>query len=160
MLYTQLFRGPTSVAPYPSSVYEELFKLQTTSAEPESTEITIPDPTRLGLPELDGVTSITAINITGEAVNFSPRAAAVILYGSVERVPSGTVSEEVHDAYVDRIIRLAHIPLRSAASPEPAARRPMCAALTTPSPPAASVLCRAARWPTRSMPPLLRRMVG
>lgn len=42
MLYTQLFRGPTSVAPYPSSVYEELFKLQTTSAEPESTEITIP----------------------------------------------------------------------------------------------------------------------
>ncbi|MDV7837643.1 hypothetical protein R4K51_30340, partial [Pseudomonas aeruginosa] len=42
---------------------------------------------------------------------FSPRAAAAILYGSVERVPSGTVSEEVHDAYVDRIIRLAHIPL-------------------------------------------------
>ncbi|HEP9391455.1 hypothetical protein ACM7W1_16470 [Pseudomonas aeruginosa] len=111
MLYTQLFRGPTSVASYPSFVFEELFKLQTISAEPESTEITIPDPTRLGLPELDGVTSTTAININGEAVNFSPRAAGTILYGSVERVPSGTVSEEVHDAYVDRTIRLAHIPL-------------------------------------------------
>lgn len=73
MLYTQLFRGPTSVASYPSFVFEELFKLQTTSAEPESTEITIPDPTRLGLPELDGVTSTTAININGEAVNFSSR---------------------------------------------------------------------------------------
>lgn len=72
MLYTQLFRGPTSVASYPSFVFEELFKLQTISAEPESTEITIPDPTRLGLPELDGVTSTTAININGEAVNFSP----------------------------------------------------------------------------------------
>ncbi len=28
MLYTQLFRGPTSVASYPSFVFEELFKLQ------------------------------------------------------------------------------------------------------------------------------------
>lgn len=112
MLYTQLFRGRTNVAPYPSHIFEELFKLQTTSAEPDSTEITIPDPTRLGLPELDGVTAISAINITGEAVDFSPAAAAVLLYGSVEKVPSGTVAEpEVHNAYVDRTIRLAHIPL-------------------------------------------------
>lgn len=111
MLNTQLFRGPCGVAPYPSYVFEELFKLQNTTAEPESAEITIQDPTRLGLPELDGVTSVTAINITGDAVSFSPAAAAVALYGSVERVPSGTVSEEVQDAYVDRTIRLAHIPL-------------------------------------------------
>lgn len=111
MLYTQLFRGITSVAPYPSNVFQELFKLQTTSAEPQSTEITIPDPTRLGLPELDGVTSISGMNITGEAVDLSPAAAAVLMYGSVEKVPAGEVDEEVQDAYVDRIIRLAHIPL-------------------------------------------------
>lgn len=111
MQNTQLFRGRTSVAPYPSHVFEELFKLQTISAEPDSTEITIADPTRLGLPELDGVTAISAINITGEAVDFSPAAAAVLLYGSAEKVPSGDVDEEVQDAYVDRTIRLAHIPL-------------------------------------------------
>ncbi|YCH24104.1 DUF4815 domain-containing protein [Pseudomonas sp. D1-3] len=92
-------------------VFENLFKLQNVTAEPEQTEITIQDPEKLGLPELDGVTQTTAINITGEAVNFSPAAAAVILYGSVERVPSGTVEEETHDAYVDRTIRLANIPL-------------------------------------------------
>lgn len=111
MLHTQLFRGRTSVAPYPSHVFEELFKLQNVTAEPDSTEITIQDPTRLGLPELDGVTSITAINVSGEAVDFSPSAAGVLLYGSVEKIPSGTADEEVHDAYVDRTIRLANIPL-------------------------------------------------
>lgn len=46
MLNTQLFRGPCGVAPYPSYVFEELFKLQNVTAEPESTEITIPDPRR------------------------------------------------------------------------------------------------------------------
>ncbi len=111
MLYTQLFRGPCGVAPYPSFVFEELFKLQNVTAEPEQTEIVIQDPTRIGLPELDGVNSVTAINITGEAVSFSPAAAAVALYGSVERVPAGTAEEEQHDAYVDRTIRLANIPL-------------------------------------------------
>lgn len=115
MLYTQLFRGPTKVASYPNWIFEELFKLQNVTAEPETTEITIADPTRRGLPELDGVTSITAINVTGEAVNFSPAAAAAILYGSTERVPSGTVSGEEHDAYVDRTIRLANLPLEVSA---------------------------------------------
>uniref|UniRef100_A4XZE6 Uncharacterized protein n=1 Tax=Ectopseudomonas mendocina (strain ymp) TaxID=399739 RepID=A4XZE6_ECTM1 len=111
MLHTQLFRGRTLVAPYPSRVFEELFKLQNTAVEPETTEITIPDPTRKGQPELDGVTATTALNCTGEAVNFSPAAAAVILYGSTDRVPSGTVSAEEHDAYVDRTIMLTHMPL-------------------------------------------------
>ena len=111
MLYTQLFRGPCSVAPYPSFAFESLFKLQNVTAEPEQTEIVVQDPEKLGLPELDGVNAVTAINITGEAVSFSPAAAAVALYGSVERVPSGTVDEETHDAYVDRTIRLANIPL-------------------------------------------------
>ena len=111
MLHTQLFRGPTKVAAYPTRVFEELFKLQNVTVEPETTEITIQDPTRIGLPELDGVTSTTALNCTGEAVNFTPAAAAVILYGSTERVPSGTVSAEEHDAYVDRTIMLANLPL-------------------------------------------------
>ncbi|GLK88319.1 hypothetical protein [Pseudomonas turukhanskensis] len=111
MQYTQLFRGNTLVAPYPTNVFQELFKLQNSSAEPETTEITIADPTRLGLPELDGVTSTSAINITGEAVNFSPAAAAILMFGSVERVPSGTVVAEEQDAYVDRTIALAHMPL-------------------------------------------------
>lgn len=111
MLHTQLFRGPTKVAPYPSRAFESLFKLQGVTIEPETTEITIQDPERIGLPELDGVTSTTALNCTGEAVNFSPAAAAVILYGSTERVPSGTVDGEEHDAHVDRTIKLAHMPL-------------------------------------------------
>lgn len=111
MQHTQLFRGNTLVAPYPSHVYQELFKLQNTSAEPETTDINISDPTRLGLPELDGVTSTSAINVTGEAVNFSPAAAAVLMFGSVERVPSGTVAAEEQNAYVDRTIKLAHMPL-------------------------------------------------
>ncbi|WP_287030051.1 hypothetical protein [Pseudomonas sp. UBA6310] len=111
MLYTQLFRGPTKVAPYPSYVFEELFKLQNVQAEPETAEITIPDPSRIGLPELDGVTSVTAINVTGEAVNLSPAAMAVLMYGSTEKVPSGTVDGETQEAYVDRTIRLANIPL-------------------------------------------------
>ncbi len=108
---TQLFRGPTKVAPYPSRVFEELFKLQSVTVEPETTEIAIQDPTRIGLPELDGVTFTMALNCTGEAVNFSPAAAAVILYGSTERVPSGTVSAEEYDAYVDRTIMLVNLPL-------------------------------------------------
>ncbi len=111
MLHTQLFRGPTKVAAYPTRVFEELFKLQNVTVEPETTEITIQDPTRIGLPELDGVTSTTALNCTGEAVNFTPAAAAVILYGSTERVPSGSVDAEEHDAYVDRTIMLANLPL-------------------------------------------------
>lgn len=111
MLYTQLFRGPVKVAPYPSRVFEELFKLQNVTVEPETTEITIQDPSRLGLPELDGVTSTTALNCTGEAVNFSPAAAAAILYGSIDRVPSGSKTGEEHDAFVDRTIMLENIPL-------------------------------------------------
>lgn len=111
MLHTQLFRGTTKVAPWPSRAFEALFKLQNVTIEPETSEITIPNPERAGLPELDGVTSTTALNCTGEAVNFSPAAAAVILYGSTERVPSGSVSGEEHDAHVDRTIKLAHMPL-------------------------------------------------
>jgi len=110
-LYTQLFRGHTSVAPYPSWGLEEIFKLQNVTAEGETTDIAVPNPTRLGLPELDGVTSTSAINITGEAVDFSPRAAAIALYGSVERVPSGDVVDEEQDAYVGGDILLDHIPL-------------------------------------------------
>ena len=110
-MYTQLFRGHTSVAAYPSWALEEIFKLQNVVAEPESTEVTIPDPTRVGLPELDGVTSTSAINITGEAVDFSPRAAAIALYGAVERVPGDSEEDEEHDAYVGGDIALAHIPL-------------------------------------------------
>ena len=59
-LYTQLFRGHVSVGAYPSWGLEEIFKLQNVNAEPESSEISIPNPTRIGLPELDGVTSTSA----------------------------------------------------------------------------------------------------
>lgn len=109
--YTQLFRGTTSLAAYPGHAYQEVFKLQGTEAEPETAEITIPDPTRVGLPELDGVTSTSGITITGEAVSMSPAALAILAYGSVERVPSGDVVDEEHDAYVDGIIALSHMPL-------------------------------------------------
>ncbi|PKM30231.1 MAG: hypothetical protein CVV07_07385 [Gammaproteobacteria bacterium HGW-Gammaproteobacteria-11] len=110
-LYTQLFRGITEVANYPGHNYEEIFKLQNVSAEPETTEILVNNPTRIGQPELDGVTSTTAINVVGEAVDFSPRAAAIALYGSVERVPSGSAVEEPHDAYVGGTMLTAHIPM-------------------------------------------------
>lgn len=109
--YTQLFRGTTSLAKYPGHAYQEVFKLQNVEAEPEVTEITIPDPTRMGLPELDGVTSTSAINISGESVNLSPAALAILAYGSVDRVPAGTVTDEAQQAYVDGIIALAHMPL-------------------------------------------------
>ena len=110
-LYTQLFRGHVSVGAYPSWGLEEIFNRQNVNAEPESSEISIPNPTRIGLPELDGVTSTSAINITGEAVDFSPRAAGIALYGSVERVPSGSEEDEPHDAYVGGDIVLQHLPL-------------------------------------------------
>lgn len=111
MLYTQLFRGPVLLAPYPSRNFEEVFKLENVSAEPTTNEIIVRDPARIGLPPLDSVTSTSEITITGDAVAFSPAAAAVAMYGSVERVPSGSVSDEEHDAYIDRTIMLANIPL-------------------------------------------------
>lgn len=111
MTYTQLFRGPVGVALWPGWNFEELFKLQNIAAEPTVNEITIADPTRLGLPPLDSVTSVSEIVISGEAVSFSPAAAAVAMYGSVTQVPAGSVVEEEHPAYVDRTIMLAHIPL-------------------------------------------------
>lgn len=111
MQYTQLFRGPLFVSAYPSWNFEEVFILQNISAEPSTTQITIPDPRRFGLPPLDTVNSTSEINITGEAVGFSPAAAAIAMYGSVERVPSGSVTDEEHNAYVDRVIMLSHIPL-------------------------------------------------
>lgn len=111
MLHTQLFRGPIGVAPYPSWNFEEVFKLQNVTAEPTTNEIVQVDPTRIGLPPLDSVTSTSEIILTGEAVAFSPAAAAIAMYGSVERVPSGAVVEEEHNAYIDRTIMLAHIPL-------------------------------------------------
>ena len=110
-LYTQLFRGITEVASYPGHNYEELFKLQNVQAEPEIEEITIQNPTRAGLPELDGVVATTAINVTGEAVDFSPQAAAICLYGSIERTPSGTVAEEEHNAHIGGTMLTANIPL-------------------------------------------------
>ena len=111
MKYTQLFRGPVYVSPYPTYNFEELFKLQDVTAEPTTNEITIADPTRIGLPTLDSVNTVSEINITGEAVSFSPRAAAVAMYGSVENVPSGTVTDEEHDAFLNRHIMLEHLPL-------------------------------------------------
>jgi len=111
MLYTQLFRGPIHVAAYPSWNFQEIFKLQDVTIEPETNEITIGDPTRVGLPEYDGVTSTTALNMTGDAVAFSPAAMAACLYGSVERTPSGTVDAEAVRAYVGRTIRLVNMPL-------------------------------------------------
>lgn len=111
MNYTQLFRGPIFVASWPSWVFEEVFKLQNVSAEPTTAEIVVRDPTRIGMPPLDSVTSTSEINLTGEAVSFSPRAAAIAMYGSVTQVPSGSVTGEAHDAYVDRAIMLANIPL-------------------------------------------------
>lgn len=111
MNYTQLFRGPVGVALWPGWVFEEVFKLQNMTAEPTTTEITIPDPTRIGLPPLDSVTSTSEIVFNGEAVSFSPAAAAIAMYGSVTKVPAGTATDEEHDAYVDRTIMLAHIPL-------------------------------------------------
>lgn len=111
MNYTQLFRGPVGVALWPGWNFEEVFKLQNMTAEPTTTEITIPDPTRIGLPPLDSVTSTSEIVFNGEAVSFSPAAAAIAMYGSVTQVPAGTVEEEEHQAYIDRIIMLAHIPL-------------------------------------------------
>lgn len=109
--YTQLFRGPTSICAWPGWDFEQIFRLQNIEGEPETSEVTIPDPTRIGLPELDGVTSFKAVNLTGEAVDFSPAAAAVCLYGSVERTPSGTKTGEQHDAYIGKTIRTVNIPL-------------------------------------------------
>lgn len=111
MTYTQLFRGPVGVALWPGWNFEEVFKLQNISAEPTVNEISIPDPTRLGLPPLDSVTSVSEIVISGEAVAFSPAAAAIAMYGSVTSVPAGAVVEEEHQAYIDRTIMLANIPL-------------------------------------------------
>lgn len=111
MLHTQLFRGPINIAAWPTWNFEEVFKLENVSAEPTTNEITVADPTRIGLPPLDSVTSTSEITITGDAVAFSPAAAALAMYGSVERVPSGSVSDEAHDAYIDRTIMLANIPL-------------------------------------------------
>ncbi|MCR4508929.1 hypothetical protein NUV66_06395 [Pseudomonas sp. 32.2.56] len=111
MQHTQLFRGPIYVSDYPKWIFEEIFKLQNVVAEPVTNEITISDPTRLGLPPLDTVNSTSEITINAEAVAFSPRAAAIATYGSVTQVPSGDVVDEAHDAYIDRVIMLAHIPL-------------------------------------------------
>lgn len=111
MQYTQLFRGPVGIALWPGWNFEEVFKLQNMEAEPTTTEITIPDPTRIGLPPLDSVTSTSEIVFNGEAVSFSPAAAAIAMYGSVTKVPAGSVVEEEHSAYIDRTIMLAHIPL-------------------------------------------------
>lgn len=110
MKYTQLFRGPVLVADWPGHNYEELFKLQDVNAEPTTNEITIADPTRIGLPALDTVQTVSEIDIQGEAVDFSPRAAAVLMYGSVEETPAGTTTEQ-HDAYIGRDIALAEFPL-------------------------------------------------
>ena len=110
MKYTQLFRGPCLVAEHPGHNYEELFKLQDVTAEPTTNEITIADPTRIGLPPLDTVQTVSQIDISGEAVDFSPRAAAVLMYGSVAETPSGTTTEE-HDAYIGRDIILSEFPL-------------------------------------------------
>lgn len=115
MNYTQLFRGPIFVSAWPNWNFEEVFKLQNVTAEPSTTEITINDPTRIGLPPLDSVTSTSEINLTGEAVSFSPRAAAIAMYGSVTQVPSGSVAGEEHAAFIDRAIMLANIPLEVAA---------------------------------------------
>jgi hypothetical protein len=115
MQHTQLFRGPIYVSDYPAWIFEEVFKLQNVVAEPTTNEITINDPTRIGLPPLDTVNSTSEITINGEAVSFSPRAAAIAMYGSVSRVPSGSVADEAHDAYIDRVIMLAHIPLEVSA---------------------------------------------
>ena len=111
MKYTQLFRGPCLVAEHPGHNYEELFKLQDVTAEPTTNEITIADPTRIGLPPLDTVQTVSQIDISGEAVDFSPRAAAVLMYGSVEETPSGTATDE-HDAYIGRDIILSEFPLK------------------------------------------------
>lgn len=111
MLHTQLFRGPVGVALWPGWNFEEVFKLQNVTAEPTTEEITIPDPTRIGLPPLDSLTSTSEIVLNGEAVAFNPAAAAIAMYGSVTKVPSGSVAEEEHPAYIDRTIMLAHIPL-------------------------------------------------
>lgn len=113
MKHTQLFRGPVMVADWPGHNYEELFKLQDTTAEPTTNEITIADPTRVGLPPLDTVQTVSEIDIQGEAVDFSPRAAAALMYGSVEETPSGTATEE-HNAYIGRDIMLAEFPLEVA----------------------------------------------
>lgn len=110
MKYTQLFRGPCLVAEHPGHNYEELFKLQDVTAEPTTNEITIADPTRIGLPPLDTVQTVSQIDISGEAVDFSPRAAAVLMYGSVEETPSGTKTDE-RDAYIGRDIILSEFPL-------------------------------------------------
>ncbi|MCU9947498.1 hypothetical protein [Pseudomonas sp. PDM13] len=110
-LNTQLFRGSFFIAPYPSWEFEEVFILQNVNGEPTTTEITIPDPRKLGLPDLDGVTATSRIVINGEAVAFSPRAAAIAMYGSMERVPSGTATDEEHDARIDRVIMLQHLTL-------------------------------------------------
>lgn len=111
MLNTQLFRGVCAVASYPSWNLKELFKLAESSIEPDTTEINIANPARAGLPDLDAVVSTSALNITGDAVDFSPEAAAVILYGSTENTPSGTVTDEAQRAYINRIIKLDNMPL-------------------------------------------------
>ena len=110
MKYTQLFRGPTLVAEYPTHNYEELFKLQDVTADTEINEIEVKDPTRIGMPVLDSVQTVSKIVLSGEAVDFSPKAAAVLMYGSVEETPSGTATE-THDAMIGRDIVLAEFPL-------------------------------------------------
>lgn len=111
MLNTQMFRGPLLVALYPGWDFEEVFILQNLSAEPTTNESTIPDPRRPGLPPLDQVTSTSQMVISGEAVSFSAKAAAIAMYGSVERVPQGTVTDEEHDARVGRVIKLDRLTL-------------------------------------------------
>lgn len=111
MKYTQLFRGPVFVASYPGHAYEELFKLQDMTAEPTVNEIKIADPTRIGLPTYDSVQTVSEIELNGEAVNFSPRAAAIVMYGSTANVPSGTATDEVGIARVGHVIVTDHIPL-------------------------------------------------
>ncbi|MDY0250710.1 MAG: hypothetical protein RBR45_11755 [Pseudomonas sp.] len=111
MNYTQLFRGTALVAAYPGHSYQEIFKLQDTTAEPTINEITISDPTRIGLPTYDSVSTVSEIVINGEAVDFSPQAAAVVMYGSVANTPSGDKVDEEHDASIDRVIVLDSIPL-------------------------------------------------
>ena len=111
MLYTQLYRGPIGVSLWPNWNFEEIFKLQNVTAETSNSEVTIADPTRIGLPALDTIKSTTALTLTGEAVSFSPKAAAIALYGNIEKVPAGTVADEAHDAYVNHSIMLEHMPL-------------------------------------------------
>lgn len=111
MLNTQLFRGQTALAEYPGRAYQSLFKLDAVTCTPASSRISIADPESIGLSELDAVELVSSITVKGNAVNFSPEAAAALLYGGIERVPAGTFEDEPHDAYIDGIIKTAGIPL-------------------------------------------------